>query len=157
MEIKTINAEISVATQIKPDDVQKLADQGFRALICNRPDGEAADQPNFSEIEVAAEKVGLEIRNLPIVSGKVTDQDAADFGVAMQELPRPILAYCRTGTRSATLWSLSQAGRMSVADILAATKAAGYDMGGVVRRIADGGKTPTDRADAKGPRMDGET
>ncbi|WP_340260962.1 TIGR01244 family sulfur transferase [Roseobacter sp. HKCCA0882] len=148
MEIKTINAEISVATQIKPDDVQKLADQGFRALICNRPDGEAADQPNFSEIEVAAEKVGLEIRNLPIVSGKVTDQDAADFGTAMQELPRPILAYCRTGTRSATLWSLSQANRMSVVDILAATKAAGFDMGGVVRRIANGGKTPTDRADA---------
>ncbi len=148
MEIKTINAEISVATQITPDDVQKLVDQGFRALICNRPDGEAADQPNFSEIEAAAKKAGLEIRNLPIVSGKVSDQDAADFGAAMQELPRPILAYCRTGTRSATLWSLSQANRMSVADILAATKAAGYDMGGVVRRIANGGKTPTDRADA---------
>lgn len=148
MEIKTINAEISVAPQIMPDEVQKLADQGFRALICNRPDGEAADQPNFSEIEAAAKKAGLEIRNLPIVSGKVSDQDAADFGAAMQELPRPILAYCRTGTRSATLWSLSQANRMSVADILAATKAAGYDMGGVVRRIANGGKTPTDRADA---------
>jgi len=148
MEIKTINAEISVAPQITPDEVQKLAVQGFRALICNRPDGEAADQPNFSEIEAAAKKAGLEIRNLPIVSGKVSDQDAADFGAAMQELPRPILAYCRTGTRSATLWSLSQANRMSVADILAATKAAGYDMGGVVRRIANGGKTPTDRADA---------
>ena len=148
MEIKTINAEISVAPQITPDEVQQLADQGFRALICNRPDGEAADQPNFSEIEAAAKKAGLEIRNLPIVSGKVSDQDAADFGAAMQELPRPILAYCRTGTRSATLWSLSQANRMSVADILAATKGAGYDMGGVVRRIANGGKTPTDRADA---------
>ncbi|WP_340302333.1 TIGR01244 family sulfur transferase [Roseobacter sp. HKCCD7870] len=148
MEIKTINAEISVAPQITPDEVQQLADQGFRALICNRPDGEAADQPNFSEIEAAAKKAGLEIRNLPIVSGKVSDQDAADFGAAMQELPRPILAYCRTGTRSATLWSLSQANRMSVADILAATKAAGYDMGGAVRRIANGGKTPTDRADA---------
>jgi sulfide:quinone oxidoreductase len=148
MEIKTINAEISVAPQITPDEVQQLADQGFRALICNRPDGEAADQPNFSEIEAAAKKAGLEIRDLPVVSGKVSDQDAADFGAAMQELPRPILAYCRTGTRSATLWSLSQANRMSVADILAATKAAGYDMGGVVRRIANGGKTPTDRADA---------
>ena len=148
MEIKTINAEISVAPQITPDEVQNVADQGFRALICNRPDGEEADQPNFSEIEAAAKKAGLEIRNLPIVSGKVSDQDAADFGAAMQELPRPILAYCRTGTRSATLWSLSQANRMSLADILAATKAAGYDMGGAVRRIANGGKTPTDRADA---------
>lgn len=148
MEIKTINAEIAVASQITPDDVQKLADQGFRALICNRPDGEAADQPNFSEIEVAAKRAGLEIRNLPIVSGKVSDQEAVDFGAAMQELPRPILAYCRTGTRSATLWALSQASRMSVADILTATNAAGYDLEGVVLRIANGGKAPTDRTDA---------
>ena len=148
MEIKTINAEIAVASQITPDDVQKLADQGFRALICNRPDGEAADQPNFSEIEATAKKAGLEIRNLPVVSGKVSDQDAAEFGAAMQELPRPILAYCRTGTRSATLWALSQASRMSVADILTATNAAGYDLEGVVLRIANGGKAPTDRTDA---------
>jgi sulfide:quinone oxidoreductase len=60
-----------------------------------------------------------------------------------------VLAYCRTGTRSATLWSLARAPGHAAADILAATKAAGYDMGGVVRRIANGGKTPTDRADAQ--------
>jgi sulfide:quinone oxidoreductase len=59
-----------------------------------------------------------------------------------------VLAYCRTGTRSATLWSLSQARPHAVADILAATKAAGYDMNGVARRIANGGKTPTDTGDA---------
>ena len=149
MEIKTINAEISVAPQITPDEVQQLADQGFRALICNRPDGEAADQPNFSEIEAAAKKAGLEIRNLPIVSGKVSDQDAADFGAAMQELPRPILAYCRTGTRSATLWSFHESKKRPMHEILAATKAAGYDMNGVARRISNGGKTPTDTGDAK--------
>lgn len=76
------------------------------------------------------------------------DEDALAFGTMMQEVRKPVLAYCRTGTRCATLWSLSQSDALSVADILAATKSAGYDMAGVVRRIANGGKTPTDRADA---------
>ena len=74
----------------------------------------------------------------------VTDETAADFGAALTELPGPVLAYCRTGTRSATLWSLANAGKLALPKILAATKAAGYDMNGVARRIANGGKTPTD-------------
>ncbi|KAG1715112.1 Sulfide:quinone oxidoreductase, mitochondrial [Nymphon striatum] len=125
-----------------------LKDNGFRSIICNRPDGEGADQPTFEELEKVATDLGLEARYIPIVAGKVSDEDTQAFGAALAELPSPTLAYCRTGTRSATLWSLDQADKLSVADILAATKAAGYDMGGVVRRIANGGKTPTDRADA---------
>ncbi|QFT28939.1 Beta-lactamase hydrolase-like protein [Labrenzia sp. THAF82] len=139
-----INERISVAPQIRPQDLAEIAQQGFRSVICNRPDGEGADQPVFEEIEAAAMKLGLEARYLPIVAGKVRDEDADDFGKLMEELPKPILAYCRTGTRSATLWSLSQAETLPLADILAQTKAAGYDMAGVVRRIANGGRTPTD-------------
>ncbi|MGX9352753.1 TIGR01244 family sulfur transferase [Shimia sp. W99] len=148
MDIKTINAQISVSPQIAPSDLKGIAAAGFRSVICNRPDGEAADQPTFEEIESAARDAGLETRYLPIVAGKVQDEDADDFGNALLELPGPVFAYCRTGTRSATLWSLSQAKTMAPADILAATKAAGYDMAGVVRRIVNGGKTPTDTADA---------
>lgn len=139
-----INERISVAPQIRPQDLAEIAQQGFRSVICNRPDGEGADQPVFEEIEAAAMKLGLEARYLPIVAGKVREEDADDFGKLMEELPKPILAYCRTGTRSATLWSLSQAETLPLADILAQTKAAGYDMAGVVRRIANGGRTPTD-------------
>ena len=148
MDIKDINKRISVSEQITAADVQAIADAGFRAIICNRPDGEGADQPTFEEIDTAAKAAGLQTLYLPIVSGKVEDADAAKFGDALDALPGPVLAYCRTGTRSATLWSLSQAKSMPVSDILAATKAAGYDMGGVVRRIANGGKTPTDNTDA---------
>ncbi|SFM03326.1 bifunctional protein tyrosine phosphatase family protein/NAD(P)/FAD-dependent oxidoreductase [Shimia aestuarii] len=148
MDIKTINAQISVSPQIAPSDLKDIAAAGFRSVICNRPDGEAADQPTFEEIESAAKDAGLETRYLPIVAGKVQDEDADDFGNALLELPGPVFAYCRTGTRSATLWSLSQAKTMAPSDILAATKAAGYDMAGVVRRIVNGGKTPTDTADA---------
>jgi len=131
-----------------PDDMQVIKDAGFKAIICNRPDGEGADQPTFQEIANAAKEFGLDAVYQPIVAGKVSDDDAVAFGNALDTLPGPVLAYCRTGTRSATLWSLSQASTLSVADILAATKAAGYDMGGVVRRIANGGKTPTDTGDA---------
>ncbi|SEP96928.1 bifunctional protein tyrosine phosphatase family protein/NAD(P)/FAD-dependent oxidoreductase [Thalassovita taeanensis] len=149
MDPKKISDEISVAPQILPDDVGALAQMGFRSILCNRPDGEAADQPTFEEIDAAARAAGLTAQYLPIVAGKVSDQDAADFGKAMVSLPGPVLAYCRTGTRSATLWSLAVAKDKSPSDILSATKAAGYDMAGVVRRIVNGGKTPTDTGDAK--------
>ncbi|CUH63272.1 Beta-lactamase hydrolase-like protein [Thalassovita gelatinovora] len=149
MDPKKISDELSVAPQIQPEDLVNVAELGFRSVICNRPDGEAADQPTFEEIEAAAQAQGLQIRYLPITAGKVRDEDADDFGKALMELPGPTLAYCRTGTRSTTLWSLSVAKEKPTADILAAAKAAGYDMAGVVRRIVNGGKTPTDTGDAK--------
>jgi sulfide:quinone oxidoreductase len=149
MEIRKISNTLSVSPQIAPADVSDLRTAGFRSVICNRPDGEGADQPTFAEIEEAAEAAGLEARYIPIVSGKVSDADAVTFDTALQELPGPVLAYCRTGTRSTTLWALAEGARgTALPDILRATKAAGYDMSGVVRRIANGGKTPTDQADA---------
>ena len=148
MDPKVISADLSVSPQIAPEDVAEARDKGFRAIICNRPDGEGPDQPTFQEIEAAAQAVGMEARYIPISGGMVSDDDVAAFETALQELPGPVLAYCRTGTRSATLWSLAQAHSMSLPQILSATGAAGYDMAGVVRRIANGGRTPTDKADA---------
>jgi sulfide:quinone oxidoreductase len=148
MDIRKITRALSVSPQIAPADMIELKMAGFRSVICNRPDGEGADQPTFAEIEKAAKTAGIEARYLPIVSGRVGDEDAGAFDAALQDLPGPVLAYCRTGTRSTTLVGAGgRRPRHAVADILAATKAAGYDMAGVVRRIANGGKTPTDVAD----------
>lgn len=149
MEIRKITDDLSVSPQIAPADVAAIRAAGFRAVVCNRPDGEGADQPGFDEIEAAARAAGLAARYLPITSGMVRDADAEAFGQALRELPGPVFAYCRTGTRSATLWSLAEAKRRPVAEILAATKAAGYDMAGVARRIVNGGRTPTDTGDAR--------
>ncbi|MGD9866273.1 MAG: TIGR01244 family sulfur transferase, partial [Pseudodonghicola sp.] len=149
MEIKKITDGLSVSPQIAVADIAAIKAAGFRAVICNRPDAEAADQPSHEEIETAAAAAGLEFRFLPVTPGIVTDETAAAFGTALTELPGPVLAYCRTGTRSTTLWSLSEAPRRPLPAILAAAKAAGYDMNGVARRIANGGKTPTDTGDAK--------
>jgi sulfide:quinone oxidoreductase len=149
MEIKQLNGDLSVTPQIAIADLPAIKENGFRSIICNCPDGEGADQPTHQEIDAAATKLGIDMAYQPITAGKVSDQDADDFASLMTELPGPVLAYCRTGTRSATLWSLKQAETMATADILSTTKAAGYDMAGVVRRIVNGGKTPTDIGDAQ--------
>jgi sulfide:quinone oxidoreductase len=149
MQPKMIDATLSVSPQISTEDVAAIAAAGFRSILCNRPDGEGADQPVFAEIEAAAKAAGLQAVYQPVVSGKVQDGDAAQFGAHFAALPKPVLAYCRSGTRSATLWSLSEAARgRPLPEILGATRAAGYDMTGVARRIANGGRTPTDIADA---------
>ena len=148
MDVRQIDAKLSVSPQIAASDMAGLKAQGFRAIICNRPDGEAADQPTHEEMAAAAKAEGLEFSYLPVTPGMVTDETAEEFGRAMRNLPGPVLAYCRTGTRSATLWSLSEAETRPLPEILARTSAAGYDMNGVARRIANGGKTPTDTGDA---------
>ncbi|ATG46938.1 TIGR01244 family protein [Celeribacter ethanolicus] len=150
MEIKKITDGLSVSGQIQPEDMEKLKRRGFRAVVCNRPDGEAADQPTHEEMEQAAKVAGLEFLYLPVTPGMVTEETATAFRQALTELPGPVFGFCRTGTRTTTLWSLAMAKEKSVVDILAATKAAGYDMTGVARRIANGGVTPTDSVeDAK--------
>lgn len=137
MDIRPITKQLAVSPQILASDVAYIADIGFRSIICNRPDGESPDQPSFSEIETAAKKAGLEVRYLPIVAGQMEPGDPVDFAAALAEIPGPVLAYCRTGTRSATLWALMQGAQgKSVSDVLEATKQAGYDMTDVVRRFA---------------------
>ena len=131
MQINTIDTEISVSPQITAADVAEIAKAGFKTIICNRPDGEGNDQPLFHEIEEAAGKRSIATHYLPVKSGVVSDDDAASFGKMLDAAPKPVLAYCRTGTRSVTLWSLSRAGKMALPDVLAKAKDAGYDMHGV--------------------------
>ena len=103
MEVKQANSEFSVSAQITPEDVRTLAEQGIKSLICNRPDGEAADQINVAEIEDAATALGIEMAYLPIVSGNFSDADVSAFLTTIERLPKPVHGYCRTGTRSITL------------------------------------------------------
>lgn len=147
MEIKKLNDEIGVAAQIGVADVAAVAAAGYKTIICNRPDGEGNDQPLFQEIEAAAKAEGLECHYLPVETGKVSDEDAERFGAAMDAARKPVFAFCRSGTRSVTLWSLSRAGLMPLPDILTAAKGAGYDMSAVVRRIANQGKAAGEAVD----------
>ena len=109
MDIQALTPNLSVAGQILASDIPSIAKAGFQSIICNRPDGEGADQPGFGEIAQAAQQAGLQVRYLPVESGKVTQAHGTDFGKLMDELPKPVLAYCRSGMRSTTLWRLSNA------------------------------------------------
>lgn len=131
MDIKRISAELSVSPQIAPSDVAAVAARGFRSIVCNRPDGEEGRQPAAAELRAAAEAQGLVFAYQPVVSGRMTEANVADFARAMAELPGPILAYCRSGTRCTVLWSLAEAPHQSADGILAAAGAAGYDLRGL--------------------------
>jgi sulfide:quinone oxidoreductase len=146
MDIRKLTAELAVSQQITAQDLPAIAQAGFRAVVCNRPDGEGADQANFSAIEAAAREQGIAAHYLPVEAGKVGDADAARFGELMRAIPKPVLAYCRSGMRAATLWALSEAGCRTLPDILGTGKAAGHDLSGLTRRIANGGKMPVDVA-----------
>jgi sulfide:quinone oxidoreductase len=116
-----------------------------RAIVCNRPDGEGSDQPTVAEIRAAAAPLGIAVHYLPVDTGKVTDEQAAQFGVLVASLAGPVLAYCRSGMRSATLWALSQAGSRPIDEIVATAAKAGYDLAAVASRLARGAAQRTGR------------
>jgi sulfide:quinone oxidoreductase len=139
MDIRKITDELSVAPQIAASDIADIAAAGFRAVICNRPDGESTDQPCCGDIEAVVKAHGLVWRSQPVRSGAVTIADAQEFGALLAELPKPVLAYCRSGTRCAILWSLSEAGKRSLTEIVSRADAAGYDVASVMERALNPG------------------
>lgn len=134
MDVRPLTQTYSVAPQIGLGDLRALAEAGFRSVMCNRPDGEDPGQPDFAEIAAAAKAAGLESCWIPVVGGP-TQEALQAFRTALDEMPGPMLAYCRSGTRSTMMWTLAQHGRMTDADILKATQAAGYDMSGVIQQL----------------------
>lgn len=107
MNVTRITPDYSVASQITAADVIEIAALGFRSIMCNRPDAEDPGQPDFAEIDAAARTQGLVTTHVPVVSGVIYADDVEVFRAAMAELPRPVLAYCRSGTRCQNLWRLT--------------------------------------------------
>jgi len=128
MDIRRINDDISVAPQIAPEDMAAIAGLGFKTVINNRPDGEAPGQAPDAVMRAAAEDAGLEYRFVPAISGQLTKQNVEDFAATLSDVEGPVLAYCRTGTRSTTLWALSQAGKKPADEIIGQAAGAGYDL-----------------------------
>lgn len=135
MKLKQINAEFWVADQISIQDVAELAEKGIKTIFCNRPDGEGSDQPNFIEIQKMAEQYGIAIQYQPVLSGKITDTQAQEFAANYRAAEKPVLAYCRSGTRSISLWALSEVQPQSYEEMLARSSAAGYDLRAIVPRL----------------------
>jgi len=106
LPIRSIAPDVSVAPQLQPEAMAEAARAGFRSVINNRPDFEhGPDQPTSADMARAAQAAGLEYRHLPVDGGYQSPEEIAAFAELLQELPRPILAFCRSGARSTRLYS----------------------------------------------------
>lgn len=127
---RKVTEQISVSPQITAEDVEAIEAAGFRSIICNRPDDEEPGQPDFKTIEKAAEASGLDIRYQPVMSGGLQKQDVDAFAALTDELPTPIFAYCRSGTRCIMLWAHAESSKRPLPEVLEMARQAGYDLGG---------------------------
>ena len=128
MDLRRITDRVSVAPQITPEDVATIKAAGFTTLVNNRPDGEAPDQPASAEIRAAAEKAGLAYHDIPLGRTGISPEMIEETRAALDASAGPVVCFCRSGTRSTTLWALAQAGRMPADEIIAAAGRAGYDV-----------------------------
>ena len=135
-EVKPLADDVCVSAFVPPERLADLATK-FRTIINNRADAEEPGQPSSAEIEAAARRLGLDYVHLPVVPGKITDEEAERFGEAIAHRTGPALAFCRTGARSATLWALSQSGKRSPDEILKTAAAAGYDLSAIGPRLEE--------------------
>ena len=108
---QSVNDEFAVMGQLRPEQIAALAEAGFKAVICNRPDGEAPEEPQFSAIEAAAQSAGLAVRYIPVSNQTgILPENIEHTRVALAELDGPILAYCRSGGRSTKLYEFATSG-----------------------------------------------
>jgi uncharacterized protein (TIGR01244 family) len=132
-DFRRVTDDFSTAPQISVADVEEAARQGFKTLINNRPDREADGQPSSHEMEAAAQGAGLAYFHLPVTGGP-TPQQVDTMAKILAESDRPVLAFCRSGTRSIVTWSLAQlaTGAKDRGDLVRLGRDAGYDLSGVL-------------------------
>ena len=103
---RSLTPALAVAPQLMPEAMTDAARLGFKSIINNRPDFEAGPtQPTSAQIEAAALAAGLVYRFLPVAPAYQSPDEIAAFADLLQELPQPVLAFCRSGTRSARLYA----------------------------------------------------
>jgi len=133
-DFRRVTEQLSVSPQISVADVARAAALGFKLVINNRPDGEEPGQPAGAEIEAAARAAGLDYAHIPVRGGPTPEQISAQRAL-LTDAPGPVLAYCRSGTRSIVTWSAgeAQAGTRSREELIGLGAQAGYDLSGMLR------------------------
>ena len=130
MDIKELEPGFSICHSIYPADLAEVKARGFRSIICNRKPGEAEDHTDSNELRAAAEALGLQWCEIPVMPGNYTPEAVEAFGEAIETLPTPILGFCRSGLRAVSLWvhNQMQQDTCDLAPLLQAAHAAGHDL-----------------------------
>ena len=109
MEFRPVTEDYAVSGQIAPDDVAAVSQAGFRSIGCLRPDVEQPGLPAAASVAAAAAAQGLPFRHIPIWNGQpVPEESLQAMRDALEQLPKPIFAYCRSGARSTNLLMMVQ-------------------------------------------------
>lgn len=109
--LQQLSADVCVAAQLSPADMATAAGNGFRSVVNNRPDMEGGPgQPTSQALAAAARAAGLEYAHLPVNPGAHSPEDIARFAELLASLPKPVLAFCRSGTRSGNLYRAATGG-----------------------------------------------
>jgi uncharacterized protein (TIGR01244 family) len=138
MKLRRLDERTWVAGQIAAADVGEIGAQGIISIVNNRPDGEEPGQPRGAQIEAAARAEGIDYRYIPIGSSFSNDQ-VEEMAGALRDAGGPLLAFCRSGTRSTFLWALARHRMLAdVADLFEKAAAAGYDLAPIKGFLEDG-------------------
>ena len=130
--IRRINDQVSVAPQLDPADIVEAARAGFTTIVNNRPDDEEAGQPEGEAIRAVAQTLNLAYHAIPITHAGFSGPQVEAMRAVLAAAEGPVLAYCRSGTRSANLWALAEASRGEhPAGLIEAAAGAGYDLNGL--------------------------
>lgn len=134
---RKISDQVFASPQIGLNEVAKAKAQGITLIVNNRPEDESDDQTPGSEIEAAARAAGIDYLAIPVTHAGFSETQVKAMAAALAEAEGPVLAYCRSGTRSTLLWALAEASRGGNPNVLAAKAAeAGYDIS-PVRALVD--------------------
>ena len=134
---RSLSPEFAVAPQIDEAAVADAARQGFALIVNNRPDGEEPSAPQGDAIASAAAAAGIGYVAIPIGHGGFGAAEIDALALAIRDCDGPILAYCRSGTRSTYLWALASARDGAAAEpLIAVAAAAGYDIAGLRPTLA---------------------
>ena len=104
VDVKQLDARVTVASQIRPDHVAAIAAAGFACVMMNRPEGEEYGQPAWGAIVEACEAAGIAARYAPMGDRHSPHEALAQFQAALQQVDGPIFAFCRSGARCEILY-----------------------------------------------------
>lgn len=131
-DIRRIDDQVSVAPQLFPEELAEVAALGFKAVVNNRPDDEEPGQPSDADMRAAAEAAGLAYTSIPITHAGFSHPQIDAMAEAIRSAEGPVLAYCRSGTRSCNLWALTAAKMGGDPDAITESGAgAGYNLAGL--------------------------
>lgn len=143
MKLKPITAKYHVTKTLRIEDLSELVNQGFAKVICNLPDGEVPECPPSEILKDAAKDFGIDFVYLPVTITEITPELVLQHTNEVINTHGGVAAYCATGRRSTVIWALEFSNKRSLDDIIAKSKAIGFDLSGMRMKLEEFSPLPS--------------